>query len=69
MIKKELYKTEDGRELYRTFSDTAHKIRKVDEGIVYEDAVDVFDNVEYKEVDDYIEIEGPDSYEEILKGM
>lgn len=69
MIKKELYKTEGGRELYRTFSDTEHKIRKVDEGIVYEDAVDVFDNVEYEEVDDYIEIEGPDSYEEILKGM
>lgn len=68
MIKKEVYMTrEDGVQLFRTFSDTEHLIKKVDDGIIYVDAIDVYENEEYKEVDDYIELEGPDSYEEILK--
>lgn len=69
MIRKELYKTEDGRELFRTFSDTDHKIRKVDEGSVYTDAVDVTDNVEYEETEEYIELEGASTYEEVLNSI
>lgn len=69
MIRKELYKTEDGRELFRTFSDTDHKIRKVDEGSMYEDAVDVTDNVEYEEMEEYIELEGASTYEEVLNSI
>lgn len=69
MIRKELYKTEDGRELFRTFSDTDHKIRKVDEGLVYTDAVDVTDNVEYEESEEYIELEGASTYEEVLNSI
>lgn len=69
MIRKELYKTEDGRELFRTFSDTDHKIRKVNEGSVYTDAVDVTDNVEYEETEEYIELEGASTYEEVLNSI
>lgn len=69
MIRKELYKTEDGRELFRTFSDTDHKIRKVDEGSVYTDAVDVTDNVEYEETEEYIDLEGASTYEEVLNSI
>lgn len=69
MIRKELYKTEDGLELYRAFSDTDHKIRKVDEGSVYADAVDVTDNVKYEETEEYIELEGASTYEEVLNSI
>lgn len=66
MIRKELFKTEDGRQLFRTFSDTDHKIRKVNEGSVYAEAVDVTDNVEYEETKEYIELEGASTCEEVL---
>lgn len=69
MIRKELYKTEDGRELYRAFSDTDHKIRKVNDGSMYADAVDVTDNVEYEESEEYIELEGASTYEEVLNSI
>ena len=68
MIKKEYYKTmEDGVELYHTYSDTGHKIKRVSDGITYDDAIDVSENVEYEEVDEYIDTEGSYSYEEILE--
>lgn len=68
MIKKEHYRTrEDGAELYRTFSDTDHLIKKVTDGVIYSDAIDTSENEEYEEVEDYIELEGPDTYDEILK--
>ena len=68
MIKKEYYKTmEDGVKLYRTYSDTGHKIKRVSDGITYDDAIDVSENVEYEEVDEYIDTEGSYSYEEILE--
>lgn len=68
MIKKETYKTrEDGVRLYRTFSDTDHKIRNKRTSAIYTDAVDVAEGEEYEEVEDYIELDGPDTYEEILK--
>jgi hypothetical protein len=68
MIKKEHYRTrEDGVKLYRTFSDTDHLIKKAADGVIYGDAVDISENEEYEEVEDYIELEGPDTYDEILK--
>lgn len=68
MIKKEHYKTrEDGVELYRTYSDTDHKILNKRTSVIYNDAVDISENEEYEEVEDYIELEGPDTYEDILK--
>lgn len=68
MIKKEHYRTrEDGVKLYRTFSDTDHLIKKVADGVTYGDAIDISENEEYEEVEDYIELEGPDTYDEILK--
>lgn len=68
MIKKEVYMTrEDGVQLFRTFSDTDHLIRKVADGVTYGDAIDVSEYEQYEEVDGYIELEGPESYEEILK--
>lgn len=67
MIKKEYYKTrEDGVELYRTYSDTDHQIINIKTGVVYSEAIDVSDNEEYDEVDEYIEIDGAESYQEVL---
>lgn len=70
MIKKEYFKTrEDGVKLYRTYSDTDHLIKKVADGNVYGDAVDISESEEYEEVEGYIDLEGPDTYEDILKSV
>lgn len=67
MIKEEEYRTrEDGVKLYRTFSDTDHKIRKVSDGAIYDEAIGISEGVEYEEVDEYIELEGANTYEEVL---
>lgn len=67
MIKKELYKTrEDGVKLYRTYSDTDHKIRNKRTSEVYYEAVDIVEGEEYEEVEDYIELDGASTYEEVL---
>ena len=46
MIKKETFKTKDGKTLTRTFSDTEHKIRSKATNVIYGEAVDVSENVE-----------------------
>lgn len=67
MIKKEYFKTrEDGVKLYRTYSDTDHKIRNKRTSEVYTDATDTAENEEYEEVEEYIEMEGASTYEEVL---
>ena len=67
MIKKETYMTrEDGVQIFRTYSDTDHKIRNKRTSVVYDDAVDISEDEEYEEVDGYIDLEGPDTYDEIL---
>ena len=66
MITKEIYKTEDNRILYRTYSDTEHKIRNIKTNAIYGDAIDIDEDVEYEEVEDYIELEGPETYDEIM---
>jgi hypothetical protein len=68
MIKKEVYMTrEDSVQIFRTYSDTDHKIRNKRTSEVYTDAADISEDEEYEEVEDYIELEGPDTYEDILK--
>lgn len=68
MIKKEAYMTrEDGVQIFRTYSDTDHKIRNKRTSEVYTDAADISKDEEYEEMDEYIELEGPDTYEDILK--
>lgn len=57
MIKKETIKTKDGKTLTRTYSDTEHKIRNKANNVIYGEAVDVADNVEYEETDEYIEVD------------
>lgn len=64
MIKKEAFKTKDGKTLTRTYSDTEHKIRNKTTNVIYGEAVDVSDDVEYEEVEEYIEADTT-SYEEI----
>lgn len=66
MIKKETFKTKDGRTLTRTYSDTEHKIRNKATNVIYGEAVDVSDGVEYEEVDEYIEVETM-TYEELTQ--
>lgn len=68
MIVREFYETRfDGVNLYRTYSDTNHYIRQKETGVVYSDAVDISENEEYEEAEGYIDLEGPDTYEDILK--
>jgi hypothetical protein len=68
MIKKEYYKTrEDGAELYRTYSDTDHQIINKKTGVVYSEAIDINQNEEYDEAVEYVEIDGVESYEEVLE--
>lgn len=69
MIVKEQYTREDGVLLYRTYSDTDHLIKKLADGNVYGDAIDISESEEYEEVEGYIELEGPDTYEDILKNV
>lgn len=64
MIKKEIYKTQDGRTLHRTFSDTEHKIKNKATNVIYGEAVDVSDGVEYEEIEEYIEVDAM-TYEEV----
>lgn len=67
MIRKEFFKTrEDGVRLYRTYSDTDHKIRNKRTSEVYADAIDIAEDEAYEEVEDYIELEGASTYEEVL---
>ena len=66
MIKKETFKAKDGRTLTRTYSDTEHKIRNKATNVIYGEAVDVADDVEYEEVDEYIEVDAI-TYEEITQ--
>lgn len=66
MIKKEIYKTKEGMSLTRTYSDTEHKIRNKATKVIYGEAVDVADNVEYEEVDEYIEVDAM-TYEDITQ--
>jgi hypothetical protein len=68
MIKKERYSAkEGGGQLFHTFSDTGHQIRSKRTGIIYDNAVDVTEDDEYEEVEDYIALEGPSTYEDVLK--
>lgn len=66
MIKKETFKAKDGKTLTRTYSDTEHKIRNKTTNVIYGEAVDVADNVEYEETDEYIEVDTM-TYEEITQ--
>lgn len=66
MIKKETFKAKDGKTLTRTYSDTEHKIRNKATNVIYGEAVDVADNVEYEEVEEYIEVDAM-TYEEITQ--
>lgn len=62
MIKKEFVNG-----LYRTYSDTGHKIRKVSDGQIYDDAVDVSDDVEYEEVAEYISLGEDYTYNDVVE--
>jgi hypothetical protein len=66
MICKEIINKE-GKVLYRTFSDTYHKIQQVKNGQIYDDAIDVRDDIVYEEIEDYIDLDGVSTYEEIVE--
>lgn len=59
MIKKEFYKTrKDGINLYRTYSDEGYRIKQVETGSIYDEAIDVEDTpYTYEETDMSIEEE------------
>ena len=44
MIKKEFYKTrKDGVNLYRTYSDEGYRIKQIETGNIYDEAIDIED--------------------------
>lgn len=58
MIIKEFYTTrEDGVNLYRTYSDENYKIKQVQTGAIYDEAIDI-ENAKYTyiEIDEKIEV-------------
>ena len=58
MIVREFYRQrEDGVNLYRTYSDENYKIRQIETGVIYDEAIDV-ENAEYtyEETEEKIEI-------------
>lgn len=62
MIVREYYDTlEDGTKLFRTFSDSGYKIKQVETGCVYDEAIDgEFATYTYEETDELIEVEEDD---------
>ena len=59
MIIREFYRIrEDGVNLYRTYSDENYKIKQIQTGIIYDEAIDVEDSIyTYEETDIPIEQE------------
>ena len=68
MIKKDFYKSrKDGVTLFRIYSDTDHKIKKVGTEDIYDDVIDVEGaNFEYEEIDEYVELEGASTLDEVV---
>jgi hypothetical protein len=58
MIKKEFFGTRfDGIDLFRTYSDENYKIRQIETGVIYDEAIDI-ENAPYtyEETDEPIEV-------------
>lgn len=57
MIKRELFKErKDGVKLYRTYSDENYRIKQIETGNIYDEAIDVEDaNFTYVETNEKIE--------------
>ena len=70
MIKRELYKTrKDGINLYRTYSDEGYRIKQIETGNIYDEAIDVEDTpYTYEETDMSIEEEKA-TEEDYLKAL
>lgn len=68
MIKKDFYKSrKDGVTLFRIYSDTDHKIKKVGTEDIYDDVIDMEGaNFEYEEIDEYVELEGASTLDEVV---
>ena len=62
MLKKDYYDTrKDGVKLYRTYSDENYRIRQIETGIVYDEAIDVEDApYTYEETEEKIPEENND---------
>lgn len=68
MIQRELYETkEDGRHLYRIYSDTDHKISDSD-GQVYDEVIH-YEDSEYSETEEYVGVDGSESYDDIVEAL
>ena len=59
MIVREFYKErKDGVKLYRTYSDEQYKIKQVETGNIYDEAIDIEEaNYTYVETEEKIEVE------------
>lgn len=59
MVKREFFETrDDGVNLYKTYSEKGHRIRQIETGIVYDEAIDVEEaNYTYEETEEFIKID------------
>lgn len=65
MIVKEFYETrEDGVNLYKTYSDENYRIRQIETGAIYDEAIDV-ENAEYTYEETEEKIENIEESEEM----
>lgn len=65
MIKKIQTRNQVGDAVFRTYSDTNHRIRQVATDNIYDDAIDVSDSVEYEEIDEYVDMQGASNYGDV----
>lgn len=59
MIKREFYKTrKDGVNLYKTYSDEGYRIKQVETGSIYDEAIDIeTTSYTYQETDEKIAVD------------
>ena len=56
MLKTEITERNDGIKLYRTYSDDNYKIKQLETGNIYDEAVDIEENIyTYEETNEKIE--------------
>ena len=72
MLKREFYGHNDvlDEDMYRTYSDEGYKIRQIETGIIYDEAIDLESkNYTYEETDIPIEGEGDATEQDYIEAL
>ena len=69
MIKREFYKTrKDGVNLYRTYSDESYRIKQIETGFIFDEAIDI-ENAPYTYEETDIPIEEEATEQDYLEAL